>query len=330
MNAPGTAHNADGFVDCSCGHRHWGLAGAAGLLLWRVQRGRVEVLLQERAEWAHEGGSWSIPGGARKWDEPAITTALREAHEEAGIAADTVALSFTHRQQHPDWSYVTVVGRALDGFTCTADGHESRSLRWVAWNQLDYYPLHPALDAIRDELAPLLHLPVVLIDSANVVGSRADGWWNDRVGAAGRLHEQLRELSATGWPGKVFDSSADKIYPIVVQVLEGQAKALEVKDTYGAAAPGITDGQVVIHRADGSGDDALVELAEAINAGLAGAYSESMLISVITSDHGLQERLREVGAAIYPSSTVDRALGNTGHYPSTAKRRGRGRARRRS
>jgi hypothetical protein len=52
---------------------------------------------------------------------------------------------------------------------------------------------------------------VLVVDAANVVGSRPDGWWKDRAGAARRLHERLL----------VADTSYDE----VVLVLEGQAKA---------------------------------------------------------------------------------------------------------
>jgi hypothetical protein len=31
----------------------------------------------------------------------------------------------------------------------------------------------------------------MVVDGANVVGSRPDGWWRDRAGAAARLHERL-------------------------------------------------------------------------------------------------------------------------------------------
>ena len=52
---------------------------------------------------------------------------------------------------------------------------------------------------------------VLVVDAANVVGARADGWWKDRPGAARRLHEELL----------VADVPGDE----VVLVLEGAAKA---------------------------------------------------------------------------------------------------------
>ncbi|MFT4082448.1 MAG: hypothetical protein QM638_07655 [Nocardioides sp.] len=52
---------------------------------------------------------------------------------------------------------------------------------------------------------------VLVVDGANVVGSRPDGWWKDRPGAARRLHERLLV--------------ADTTYDEIVLVLEGAAKA---------------------------------------------------------------------------------------------------------
>src|SRR4051794_41646429 len=51
---------------------------------------------------------------------------------------------------------------------------------------------------------------VLVVDAANVVGSRPDGWWKDRAGAARRLHESLLV--------------ADLPHDEVVLVLEGAAK----------------------------------------------------------------------------------------------------------
>nr|MDT0666641.1 hypothetical protein [Micromonospora sp. DSM 115978] len=36
-----------------------------------------------------------------------------------------------------------------------------------------------------------------MVDAANVIGSRPDGWWRDRAGAAVRLTRQIAELLAT-------------------------------------------------------------------------------------------------------------------------------------
>src|SRR5699024_12720445 len=90
--------------------RHWGAYGAAGLLLLDDVPAR-QVVLQHRASWTHFGDSWGIPGGARHAGEAATTGALREAEEEAGIAAEHVQVLASRVRQHPDWSYTTVLGR---------------------------------------------------------------------------------------------------------------------------------------------------------------------------------------------------------------------------
>ena len=75
--------------------------GAAGLLL-RAPRpdGTPAVLLQHRAVWSHQGGTWGLPGGARDSHETPEETAVREAQEEAGLlgrAADR-AVDGGHRR----------------------------------------------------------------------------------------------------------------------------------------------------------------------------------------------------------------------------------------
>ena len=78
--------DGDGWVLCTkCQSRHWGLHGAAGLLLVRTDLETPCVLLQLRAAWTHGGGTWALPGGALDSHEDSVTAAAREAHEEAGI-----------------------------------------------------------------------------------------------------------------------------------------------------------------------------------------------------------------------------------------------------
>jgi 8-oxo-dGTP pyrophosphatase MutT (NUDIX family) len=79
----------DAWVYTASGTKYWGAFGAAGVLVWHRQHG---VLLQHRAAWSHNGGTWGIPGGARRQGESAVEGALREAHEEAGVPADGVTV----------------------------------------------------------------------------------------------------------------------------------------------------------------------------------------------------------------------------------------------
>ena len=88
--------DGDGWVISDSGAHYWGRYGAAGLLL-RAPRtdGTPAVLLQHRAVWSHQGGTWGLPGGARDSHETPEQTAVREACEEAGLLAERVAVRAT-------------------------------------------------------------------------------------------------------------------------------------------------------------------------------------------------------------------------------------------
>ncbi|MFI6362477.1 hypothetical protein ACIBG0_06970 [Nocardia sp. NPDC050630] len=117
---------------------------------------------------------------------------------------------------------------------------------------------------------------LIVVDAANVVGSRPDGWWRDRAGAARRLLMRLSTLHHT--------PPAD-----VVVVLEGAAKAAASDDFDGV--------RVVL--ADGSGDDAIVAVVA--------AASEQDGITVVTADRGLRERVEALGAeSVGPRWLLDR------------------------
>lgn len=132
--------DGDGWVDCICGRRHWGLHGAAGLLL--VKDGAV--LLQHRAPWSHNGDTWGLPGGARNSDETPITAALREAHEEAGIEPGHVQISGVHREDHGGWAYDTVIAIAKSNVQARAANPESIEMRWVKLTEVTTMDLHPS------------------------------------------------------------------------------------------------------------------------------------------------------------------------------------------
>ena len=86
------ARDGDGWIECSCGSKHWGLNGAAGLLIYRDGA----ILLQHRAPWVHNGDTWGIPGGARDSHESVIEGAIREAVEETGIDPQYLTTQDTH------------------------------------------------------------------------------------------------------------------------------------------------------------------------------------------------------------------------------------------
>ncbi len=115
----------------------------------------------------------------------------------------------------------------------------------------------------------------LVVDVANVMGSRPDGWWRDRAGAASRLITSL--------------SSADPAYDEVVAVLEGRSR------TASGPAPG-----VVVVLASGSGDAAIVDET-------ALRVSDGVRVEVVTADRGLQARVEAVGATVLrPSWLLER------------------------
>jgi hypothetical protein len=103
---------------------------------------------------------------------------------------------------------------------------------------------------------------LLIVDGANVVGSRPDGWWHDRVGAAARLRDRL-----TGRPEEV------------VLVVEGKARGID-------PAP-----DVEVVEAPGSGDDVIVDLVRDRGAGRD--------TFVVTADRGLRERVTALGAGVH-------------------------------
>jgi hypothetical protein len=109
---------------------------------------------------------------------------------------------------------------------------------------------------------------VLLIDVANVLGSRPTGWWRDRAGATRELVDRVRIAAA-----------ADALPLPVVMVVEGAAR--------GGVEEGRADGVEIVHAA-GEGDDTLVTIAA--------AAIEPLV--VVTADRGLRDRVRRPGVEI--------------------------------
>ena len=146
------ARDGDGWVQCACGHKHWGLNGAAGILILRG----TEILLQHRAPWVHNGDTWGIPGGARDSHESTIEGAFREAVEETGIDTQLLTPLHTFSDDHGDWKYETVIARAEVGLIAHEVNDESHEVRWVEIELVDELPLHPSFAKSWPELKALL------------------------------------------------------------------------------------------------------------------------------------------------------------------------------
>lgn len=138
--------DGDGWVFDPDGARYWGRHGAAGLLLRApLADGTTGILLQHRALWSHQGGTWGLPGGARDSHETPEDTAMREADEEAGIVAAmlTVRDKLVTHEAESGWTYTTVIADVATPVDTVAN-QESAELRWVSEHAVDELPLHPA------------------------------------------------------------------------------------------------------------------------------------------------------------------------------------------
>ena len=133
---------------------------------------------------------------------------------------------------------------------------------------------------------------MVVVDVANVMGARADGWWRDRAGAARRLCLEVKALA--GRP----DGSAPEVAAWVL-VLEGQAREAValLADELNELDEGLderADGEPAIVRlvsAPGSGDDAIVSV-------VADAAARSETCLVVTADRELRRRCEELNASV--------------------------------
>ena len=147
---PGNPHHhlgprdpGDAWVEGDRG-RFWGRFGSAGLLVHDAAKG---ILLQHRALWSHQGGTWGLPGGALHQGEEAIHGALREAREEAAVPPENVRVLFTSVFDVGYWSYTTVVAEALEPFEAAISDPESLDLQWVGIDAVGSKELHPGFAA---------------------------------------------------------------------------------------------------------------------------------------------------------------------------------------
>lgn len=118
---------------------------------------------------------------------------------------------------------------------------------------------------------------MLLIDAANVVGARPDGWWRDRPGAARQFVDEVRRATIAG-----------RLVGPVVVVLEGAARR--------GAEPGTVHEVEVVH-APGSGDDTLVAVAAATDGP----------VLLVSADRQLGARGQAAGAEVVgPRWLLDR------------------------
>jgi hypothetical protein len=119
---------------------------------------------------------------------------------------------------------------------------------------------------------------MLVIDAANVIGSRPTGWWRDRPGAARAFTKRVRATVTAG-----------RLDAPVTIVLEGKARA-------GADETDV-DGVEVVH-APGEGDDTIAAIAQ--------AHRD---VVVVTADRALAGRVRAAsGEVVGPNWLLDQLV----------------------
>jgi len=138
---------------------------------------------------------------------------------------------------------------------------------------------------VRKEKGICQHPATIIVDVANVMGSRPDGWWRDRAAAAARLHTEITALAAEGTALAAEGTASETGPPQFVMVLEGAARAAAARIDVGRIGPA---DRVRVVQADGSGDDAIVALVRE----LPGPRF------VVTADRELRRRCEAAGATV--------------------------------
>jgi 8-oxo-dGTP pyrophosphatase MutT (NUDIX family) len=264
-------HMGDGdrLTTCAQGHVHWGKYGAAGLLPHHDGR----VLLQRRAWWTPGGRTWGLFGGASHSHEDPVDAALREAAEESTLNPDAVRVHGIITEDHGNWAYHTVLGSVPSLLDVRAASNETQDAAWVPVDKVTDLELFPPFEATWPTLRDGLRRPVLVVDCANVMGARADGWWKDRADAATRLRDELGLLTETRL------APFDRCFPEIVLVVEG-------------AACGIGSGSMKIRVVDAprSGDDTIVaQVAE---------HDPDARHIVVTADRELRRRCEAEDAEV--------------------------------
>jgi len=119
-----------------------------------------------------------------------------------------------------------------------------------------------------------------LVDASNVIGSRPDGWWRDREGAATRLIDALREFA-----GPDDD---------VVVVLDAGPSSWAGRD-------GPLEVAIAPRRGRNAADDEITRRLE--------ADDDAASVHVVTSDAELAARAQARGASVVGAGEFRRRLG---------------------
>lgn len=223
-------HDGDGMCYNSTEEKRWGLNGAAGLLLRApAEDGTPLILMQHRAHWTNDGGTWGIPGGAIDSHESAIEGARREVEEETAVVLDpervrwtgvTSTFHFTwviEREFHPygphatrdgrryfahnvqkkgRWTYTTICADLNTPATFHPD-EESLELAWLSEEEVSELPL---IEGFAAAWPGLQTLPAELyIDMDSIFAKRELRWWERPLKVADNLVTEVAQHRPWLW-----------------------------------------------------------------------------------------------------------------------------------
>jgi hypothetical protein len=120
-----------------------------------------------------------------------------------------------------------------------------------------------------------------IVDGMNVIGSRPDGWWRDRGRAMAALVDKLDR-----WALAAREAGGGDVGAVTVVFERPPATAIRSSVVEVAHAP---------RAAANSADDEIVRLVQ--------ADTSPQEIRVVTSDKALSNRVRDLGAAVYPAES---------------------------
>jgi 8-oxo-dGTP pyrophosphatase MutT (NUDIX family) len=210
--------SGNGWVTCAQGHQHWGLFGAAGVLVYVAEPDPL-VLLQHRAKWSHQGGTWALPGGAMDSEETPAEGALREADEEVMLDPKLVVPRGMYTDDHGGWAYHTVLAQAAEPVRVHSDDYESDGAAWLPASQVDGLGLHPGFAAAWPVLRQALWPLTAFVDGTG---------FQDPADVDRGLYAQLTALTRSGVaevPDEVGGPALARWYPDYVLVLDEAAAA---------------------------------------------------------------------------------------------------------
>jgi 8-oxo-dGTP diphosphatase len=170
-------------IDPGDGQVYWGIEASGILFVRHNPASGPEVLLTERGQGVHQGGTWGIPGGAipshipdydgttQEIPEDAQTnltpleSALQEAQEELGSLPPQHQIIGSHEFRPPGsqiWKYTTFIALVPTGWDPNmADvaqeyQWETTSTAWVPLQEATNLNLHPGLSSVWTSLMAML------------------------------------------------------------------------------------------------------------------------------------------------------------------------------